>query len=207
MKDIKSQFEALKAAWIPRIIKGDNKQHWKELPCKYLNRLGENYYILRTSIDEVKKCPVLNILPNIYQEIVIAFTKSKIVLEENIYSQTLFANRLLTCKRMDKETTPYFINWIRSGIANVKDLRLIYGVIDEHYIYENLNVKTNVYVEIAKVQKCLNPYKIMLGSNKPGENRNDIALYNVDCDEKKSTFFYQNLSKQNRKVLVVKQHG
>ena len=134
MIDIQSQFEALKAAWVPRIIKGETSQHWKELASKYVNRLGDNYYILRTSIDELKKCQVLNILPKIYQEIVVAFTKSKVVTVENIYNQTLFANRLLTCKTLDKTTSPYFINWIKSGISSVKDLHLVNGVINENYI-------------------------------------------------------------------------
>ena len=201
MIDIKSQFEALKAAWVPRILMGENTHHWKELATKYINRLGENYYILRTSIDEVKKCLVLNTMPEIYQEMVVAFTKSKIVTEDNIYNQTLFANRLLTCKSMGRVISPYFINWIKSGISNVKDLRLINGVIDEHYMYEHLNEKHNVYVEISQMQKCLNPYKRLLGSNEPGEDKTDVALYNVDWSEidiveKKSKYFYQNILKQ-----------
>lgn len=45
MIDIQSQFEALKAAWVPRIICNGN-EHWKELPLKYINRLGQDFYIL-----------------------------------------------------------------------------------------------------------------------------------------------------------------
>ena len=156
MLDIQTQFEALKAAWIPRILKCEHEPHWKELPNKYLRRFGKDHYVLKTSINDINVCPVLKLLPRFYQEIIIGFTKSKnITLHDSLYDQTLFGNRFLTCNILSKKTSPYFINWINSGISCVKDIPLDNGVIDEQYIYNKIDVKIDIYAEIANIKRCL----------------------------------------------------
>ena len=205
MIDVKTQFEALKAAWVPRLLKeqGDTC-HWKELPLYYISKFGNNNYILKTSMIDTKMCKHIKKIPTFYQEVIVSYNKSKIVNENNLdINQPLFGNRLLTYGKEGQKQCPYFINWINSGLCSVKDLRLINGKIDEHYIYEKVQNKANIYVEICTIQKCLNPYKFNIGTNEPQHDRNETLPLFVNGDKdyiditmKKSKFFYTTLLKQ-----------
>ena len=54
-------------------------EHWKELPLNFIEKLGQDFYILKTNIDHVDKCPAVKAIPLFYQEAIIAFTKAKAI--------------------------------------------------------------------------------------------------------------------------------
>ena len=208
MVDIQSQLEALKAAWIPRIMT-ENNQHWKELPKQYINKLGTDFYILKTTLSDTNSCPSIKSIPSFYQEVIISFTKSKIgKCKEIDVNQPLFGNQLLTYGEERKAISPYFINWINSGILTIKDLSITDGKLNEQYIYEKVSPKQNIYSEITIIKKCLKPYKDIIGTNIPKEEDTTVPIYMIGNEEvsditvKKSKFFYNETIK--RKVLLPK---
>ena len=47
-----------------------------------------------------------------------------------------------------KKQTLYFKHWVDSGIITFNNLKVVNGVIDEHYLYETKN-KQNIFQEIS----------------------------------------------------------
>ena len=182
MIDVESQFSALKAAWIARII-SNKVEHWKELPLKFINRLGEDFYILKTNIDNTDKCSVIKSLPLFYQEAIVSFTKAKVI-DNNlpILSQVLFGNQNIASLRRGKVVIPYFINWIQSGIKNVSDLHIVNGKVNEYFILNKVINKTNIYSEILCIKRCLAVYKDVLGDNYP-QDQQPFPLFMVNNKE------------------------
>ena len=42
--DVLAHFNALKAAWIPKLMCKTEKEHWKEILLEQINKLGSNLY-------------------------------------------------------------------------------------------------------------------------------------------------------------------
>ena len=198
MIDVYSQFEALKASWVSRILHGDQMCHWKEIPLKQMNKLGDNLFILKTNINNIKMCPLLYNLSQFYQECVISFTKAKEIDEEtfneSILDQPLFGNRFLKLKVNNTMSCLYYLNWIENDIKYVGNLRIQNGIIDETYLYENITRKVNIFAEISMIKKSLKPFL-----NGVTHNPTEIIDENIyqsngntihDIDKKKSKFFY-----------------
>ena len=163
MIDVKCHFEALKAAWVPRLLQSNDMQHWMEIPRHYIDKFGKGSYILKTTINEKIECEPVKLIPVFYREMIIAFTKSKITnaetFHENILNQTLFGNKFLTYKNINKrQEVQYNTNWINSGIGFFNNLRIRDGIIDENYLYEKIKDKRNIYVEIAQLKKITKKY-------------------------------------------------
>ena len=69
MIDVQAHFNALKAAWIPKIMCKTEIEHWKEKPLKHINKLGPNLYVLNFSTSKTQ-CPTINCLPVFYKQVV-----------------------------------------------------------------------------------------------------------------------------------------
>ena len=127
---------AAKAAWVPRLLKckGDN---WTEIPLKYMNRLGKDEYILRTMTKNSKMCPMVDTLPEFYQQVIMSFNRAKLNHPGNLnlalLGQPLFANHNVKLLLNGYERIPYFTSWINSGFECIGNLKLRDGKID---IYE-----------------------------------------------------------------------
>ena len=81
-----------------------------------------------------------------------------------------------------KKSTLFLSNWIKSGIIYIKDLNFLNGKLDEKYIYNTVNLKNNILIEISQVKLALNPYKdIMLSipnNARPINNEADERFLN-----------------------------
>ena len=198
MIDIESQFGALKAAWVDRILKSKGK--WSELPKKFINKFGKDEYILCTNVTKIKDIQILKSIPKFYQEVIIAFTSSKAVSEESfkksILQQPLFCNRYFVKTIGRKEEPLFFINWINGNLVCLKNLRIRNGIIDKDFVLQQINSKVNLPMELAIVQRSLNKYKTVIPDNEPDEHyKPDIYIQedkNIDISNKTSKFYYEN---------------
>ncbi len=201
MIDIKAYFLAVKAAWVPRLLKGRG-ENWTEIPLKFINRLGRGEYILRTFIHSSKLCPLIKTLPEFYSQMVTSFNRAKVnyCMNKNIglLAQPLFGNHNVTILSNGRETIPYFTNWINSGYECIGNLKVRNGKLDVNYINEHLVLKHNMLAEVNIMQKALQPYKNELACIEP----NDIkcAIFHdkegtIDITKAKSNFFYTYIIK------------
>ena len=72
MIDVNSHFEAIKAAWIPRIMSSASKL-WTKIPKTYINLFGASELILKMSFNDLTMLPVIHSIPSFYQECIVAF--------------------------------------------------------------------------------------------------------------------------------------
>ena len=198
MLDVKSHFESLKAAWIPRLIhdNGNNMGHWTDLPLHFLNKLGNSLFILETNIIDLKT-QNLPLIPKFYEEVITAFNRSKSTTEEefksNLLQQPIFGNKYITYTQGNKSKCPYIKHWINSGIKYIKDLKINNGKIDVTYIHHKMTNKRNIHNEILIVMKSLKKHVIHI-SNDPS---NVLPITHISIDKiKKAKYFYLKLVSQ-----------
>jgi hypothetical protein len=95
MIDIQSQFDALKAAWVPHFLKDFQQEvPWTFLADKYFNCVGPNKLILNMTFLNPKAFYPLTTLPMFYQEIILSFNKNKYTCKptpENVQNQLCIA--------------------------------------------------------------------------------------------------------------------
>ncbi len=200
MLNVQSQFEALKAMWAIRILKNSSAtpDHWTEIPMKYLDKLGKDFYVLNSHLNDKETFKSLSCIPLFYQQMVIAFSKSKSMenkdsTDRDILNDTIFGNTNVTYLHKRKCTIPYFVNWINSGIRFVKDLEIEHGKINTKYIYDKVSPKTNIHNEIAIMIKCLKPL-IKDISNNPSDYQTSFKLGDIHTKKEiTSKLLYTNL--------------
>ena len=79
MIDVRSQFSAIKASWVGRIVNAPNDHLWAYLPKRYLSKFGENYLIVKSTFTSLRMFPLLKRIPQFYQDIVLSYIKSKVI--------------------------------------------------------------------------------------------------------------------------------
>ena len=117
------------------------------------------------NFDSVTAFPEAKTIPEFYFQVLINYNKSKPNIHDsvrdNLGDQIIWGSNafLETPTNGKKPTTLYFKNWISSGIIYVKNLYFLNGKIDENYIYNKIQNKRNIYIEIQLVKKALRPYQ------------------------------------------------
>jgi hypothetical protein len=69
MVDIKSDFIALKASWISRLVTG-HLSNWKLIPLKYVIATGKYWSVFNMNLCSTKSLNYLKKIPEFYREIV-----------------------------------------------------------------------------------------------------------------------------------------
>ncbi len=190
MVDIESQFEAIKAAWVSRIVNSDTNT-WAILARYYVNMFGHNYFVLQMNFQSGKTFEAINQIPRFYQEVILAFNKSKMVKKplcrHDILNEIIWGNRLFTYKGK----TLYSKIWIQSGIVKLKQIYDVQGRIDHEMFYSMLIDKKNYFKHVTMITKALSQYKVILTRIDEMDNNNDMI---VDIGEnRKSKYFYEKL--------------
>lgn len=208
MVDVNSLFESLKAAWVPRILHSDEDEHWAVIPKSLIAMYGVNNVILTCNFNKKSLVPYIKRMPIFYQDVVIAFNKSKVVpqttFNDNIFTQTIWGNRYIVRKVGNTKHTLYFKNWIDSGILYIGQLCFTDGKLDENYIYNVIRNKVNIFSEVSLLKQALKPYMEVIGNHDPNDYTvpnalysNEVSSYSVDdMLKKKSKFFYGGLVQQ-----------
>lgn len=181
MIDIKSYFEALKATWINRLILHKHA-NWALFGYNAIQKhLCPLDLLLNMNFDTKSYFPAFKKLPLFYQETVLAYTHTRPDItqkgtpdRDEILDQILWGNQLLTIKgtRGGKYTLNYQ-SWIQCGLVYVKDIRFVYGEVDERYVYNKLVLKTNYLTEMYNVKSILRPFKTLINNHEPVNNANN----------------------------------
>ena len=199
MIDVQSQFEALKASWMTRLLHNplNVEIHWAEIPIHYLNKLGNNMYVARTNCCE---SDTLTKIPKFYQEVVKAYSKMNYTsyekFKDNLLHQPIFGNKYISYKKKRKSICPYFINWINSGLRYIGDLKIENGVINTQYLYDNIKIKINIHNEIALVIKSLRGLIKGISIDPKSTNLTQKPMENNSI--KKAKYFYEKISSSAR---------
>ncbi len=198
MIDVMSQFNALKASWVGRIISAPNEHLWSYLPKQYLSKFGEDYYILKTTFDHKTLFPLLTKMPMFYQDIVIAYNKSKVIeydgFQNTIKRQPIWGNKFIKFKNK----TLFFKSWVSVGIMSIENLRIINGKLDAEYISTLVKDKRQFHTELNILQKALKLANVNI-SNEPSRNVNIPVFIHQNGEEygwgvcNRSKYYYNNL--------------
>ncbi len=192
MIDVESQFKALKAAWMARIMNAEECE-WNFLAKEYFVRFGPNNLLHKMKFKPENMLEQIKIIPPFYQQIIEGFMASKSnempdsddVLNEEI----IWGNECFTLTKNRRKNSLLFANWISSGIIHVKDLKYKDGIIDQQYLTQKIRNKANFYVEFLSIQKVLKPYKHLMKENQPSEH----IIQDNDVNDVKSRHFYTRL--------------
>ena len=167
MIDIDSFFDALKAAWITRIIKSTGES-WSILPKYYYSKLGPNFMPFKVNFTKTNTFPLIHMIPSFYQQVLIGYNKTKPLYNAqsnaNIGNELIWGNAAFMEIKKHEKKTLYFKNWITSGIFYIKNLKFRNGKVDENFIYESVTDKRNIFVQIKILNIALRPFKEKLNS-------------------------------------------
>ena len=205
MVDIDSLFTSFKANWLNKIIASDHeKDRWVQLPTKYLRKIMSFDNIRQINIDdntvfkELKEC-----LP-FWQDVIKSFSKLNSVknthLRENILSQQIWGNKCFIVRKTRRNEVLFFRNWIRSGIVYVRDLLFKEGVVDCARVFNIVQDKRNLYIELNLIRQALLPYKqfIMNNNNQEAFNAESPAHLSL----KSSKLIYKSLVKSKTSEIT-----
>ena len=195
MIDVESQFEAIKAAWVPRITNSGNI-NWAILARHYLNAFGNDFFVLKMSFQDHKSFEDINQITNFYKEVITGFNKSKITLRADnmgaLLNETIWGNRHLTYKGK----TLFDKMWIDCEIIKLKDVCTCNGKIDYNLFYNQLQDKRNYFKIATMISKALSQYKsLFINIDQLNNDVNDTTEIDIyEC--KKSKYFYEKLCSQ-----------
>ena len=205
MINIELQFLALKAAWIPRYLANKTTDAlWTVFPTLYFSKIAYNDLILKMNAHDPKQICCLNILPKFYQEIVIAFNKSKTSTKptnrNEILDSLLWGNSHFSYQIQNKSHLLNILEWQKAGLFAIKDFKFVNGKLDQTYILRKVGKRPNIFHEIKIVLLSLKPYLQIINNHDPVgtypftnipylENRNSL----VDIKHLKSKYFYNAL--------------
>ena len=204
MIDFECMCYALKAAWVPRIL-NCNDQTWCFLAKNYLQTFGDNNFILSMSFKNKNMFPIIEKIPQFYQDVIIGYCKSKNTLKPTNKSELincdLWGNRNL----MYKNECMFNRNWISSNIYKVSDVYDIEtGKISFEFLYQILINSSDALSQCAKIQQSMKKYKHLwnISNNAYDEMIVEKGVYFEFINEKhiikdqKSKFFYKCLVQQ-----------
>ena len=207
MVDIVSQFNAIKAAWVPRILNEKNKK-WTFLPFYYFNKFGSSNEILDMSFESIVSFPAIKQIPDFYQNMIVAFNGSKIPhfphTVSHVLNMQIWGNRYLKFKNK----TLFSINWMHDGINFIKDIFNPNGKLNYNILFEKIKDKSDYFKVASMICKALSNFKCIFVEdniiNQVVEEYADLTakpIYmikdtKVNIEGKRSSFFYLNIIKQ-----------
>ena len=144
------------------------------------------------SIDKDTEFKQLINMHPFYKEVVMGYCCSNVIHYEqfcsNIYCRSLWGNLFINVRVRKRKNVLYLRNWICSGVNKVCDLQFINGKVNEAYLYEIIQWKTNIHYEILMVKRALEPYSHVIINYEHIPNDIDPAIV-----MKKSREFYAKL--------------
>ena len=163
MLDIHSFFLALKAPWIHRLLKNDSP--WTYLPQYYINQICPLNILLKMSFQTIFDLPCMSKIPKFYQQLILAYTKSKIDIKTNDMTKTEFYDQILWGNRIFKirKCCLYSKSMINSGIITIRDVLDINGSY-RNDIYNRLLNKNSFFSDVYKIKECIRKYKYLYTS-------------------------------------------
>ena len=197
--DVDCKLKALKAAWIPRLLK--SKGILFNMINSYCNKLKIDInFLLQCSTTNPENLKNIK-LPLFYREIISCFNESKSELDyEKISSQNLLLQPIWNNSKLLYKGNPiFFDNWVKSGILYIADLfdrNGCFKPLDEFMIIKdksNWLCEYKILLLATKSIRKINFSKNASHSNKPNATHFYFPLGYSNIHEKPSKFFYLNL--------------
>jgi len=215
--NLQAYFEALKASWVPRILKQQNHQ-WAGLPIFYLNYFGKDLALLTFNFTSMEEFPYIKKLPLFYCEVIVAFNKSKHEGKpqniEELLNSVVWGNRhFLRKEKGKKERSIYNRHWIECGLLKVGHLITQQGELNIDRLREIVINKQDFISTQGKILAVLRTYKHLFTEARDVktirlriEDPFIVKSYDkyIDISQEKSHFFYCNiLANRGQKLLSI----
>ena len=188
MVDVESLFNSFKAQWINRILSCDhNNDKWSFLPLMYLAKFGDLEIIKQFNFDEDYCFSYIdNVLP-FWRDVIKCYSKLNnlgqniISFKNSIFTQQIWGNRYINIKSNRKKKVFFFKNWVESGFIYIKDLKFINGVLDCMEMYNLIDDKRNLLIELNIIRKAFLPFSLTLNQNQQNQALNT-------CNQNKAVY-------------------
>ena len=212
--NIDTFFKALKASWIPRLLKEGN-QCWKALPLYHINQLGQNNAILNFNYTEESHFPEIQKIPLFYQEALLAFNKAKPSKKPGskyeLLNSVVWGNRFLMYESKDKKKklkkSLYNIHWINCGIMRLNQVLTNDCKINIEYLQEVIRNKADFICIQSQIMNAVKAYKHLFLKTKGNNGHSNKILKEepspilfqdgssgvIDVSCKRANFFYSNM--------------
>ncbi len=207
MLDFESQVKSLQAAWIPRILKQENKI-WTTLPIQYFNKFGKKQNILNMTFNSIESFPAIKQIPSFYQHVITSFNSSKLPKKplniQDLLQMQIWGNRLLKYKNK----TLFSLKWINSNIWTLNDICDGHCKINYGKLFYLLRDKSDYFRIVSMILKSVSVYR-HLESTKINIQINTTDQINplyvledntIVITDQKSKFFYENITKQIKEI-------
>ena len=157
MVDIESQFCAVKAGWLSRIINNPDTA-WSKLSQLFLSNIGNEDILDKMTFRLKSHMPCLTQIPEFYQDVIssnaLCNKPDVIVSKTLLYNQILWGNSNF----MVAKECLYCKSFIDSGILYVKDVLMPNGQIDQ-LLHDRLQDKKHYFSTMSKIITALKPLR------------------------------------------------
>jgi hypothetical protein len=190
MINIESYFMALKAAWVPHILKDiDRNADWTFFPNHFLSLNINDFALLKINICDPSEFQPNHVITPFYTNLMMSFNKCKERKKLSnlpvFLNSVIWGNSCLYYKQKNKNMIVNFKNWQKCGIIFVNQLKFINGQLDQQYIWDIITDKRNVFSDIKKMQMVLSVYKEYLVDIEPSPPSSWYEVQLQDLFEKK----------------------
>jgi len=213
--DIQSNFDSLKASWVPRIINHPNDT-WSDIPQLYLNKYGKNMAILNFNFTKPTAFPDITKIPMFYQEVVMAFHKSQKGDKPQTKSEFLNSiiwgnNNFVPVTKHRVGQTLYNKHWLECGILRMGDIVSQEGKLQMEILNTKILLKHDFLSMQSKITDVIRQYRHLF--NEIGttvricNNIPDPSIIETKDGKKsnichvRSNFFYQSIRGSNNVII------
>ena len=197
MIDLELQVKSLKAAWIPRFLKSQDKP-WAIFAQHYTTQYGPDNLVVKMSFNSLVSFPQLQLIPQFYQEIIIAYNSSKPVEKFKYWNEIkdvlLWGNRSF---KYEKHTL-YSKAFINSNSISVKHVFNKNGEIKGQEIYTKVLNKIDYFRIVYLLYKVVKPIIKSCLPDSMDIEKSNIEIFDP-CLRSRSKYFY-NIFIQNKFV-------
>lgn len=196
--DIGSKSKALKAAWVPRLLK--TKHAINDFVNSFFKELNIDIRCISiTSEISIKKFDIVQKMPQFYKEIFSCFnickTRPEFKTTESFLKQPIWSNSSFTYKGK----TVCFKNWIKSGILFTKHLFNTNGKLKSLDDFATvIHNKSNWLCEYTILQKVFRKYEKNFDFSK--KNYIHLEIDKLIPEKQNTNFFYSIL--KNKKFQI-----
>lgn len=206
MLDINQQFQAIKAAWIPKII--NSTDNWAHIAKSTLELIGPTDVILKMNFLNHKHFPRLKNIPLFYQQVLTSFNTAKYMhtweSPNDIKNEVIWGNTRFTyTDQTGIAQTLYFESWIKAGIKYLSDLTFNNGEIVTDNIKYLLEDESFFTGESMIIRASFRKYIDLLSRADDIEQQPPPCNFmskdgEVDIQNQKCKFFYNSISQKHK---------
>jgi hypothetical protein len=144
-----------------------------------------------------------------YKQIISSFIECnnvnyKSISKDNFINQYIWGNHTFDFNKKPL----YFINWIRSGIIKISDLKFSNGSLDINYLCYKIDAKNDIVSELFKIQNVVSKYKLYFETeHMPTAYEQETDYGSINNKKQYAALVYKKFSTSYMEAFWLEQFG